>query len=173
MGADVVAMVLKNIHDGAADLAGSPQRTLVVAVPNDVAAGAKLAIHPAGDPDGKTAKSGGEGTAVTGFDDEVKVIGLHAEVKDAKARLARELALGVLADRPADAAGEGGSTEGRKLVAKAPGDVHGQLAVVKRAAPVGQALAARRQRAAGAVASAAMAAGVRKNEVELRSLHLN
>ena len=32
----------------------------------DVAAGAQLAVHLAGDPDGKTARSRGEGTAVAG-----------------------------------------------------------------------------------------------------------
>ena len=132
----MVAMVVDHVDDRGANLARSPERTLMVAVAKDVATGPEPVVQVACDPDGEAAEAGGQGIAIAGLDDEVKVVGLNAEVEDAEACLAGELTLGVLADRLADDAGEGGSAERTKLVAKAPGDMDGQLGVVERSGSV-------------------------------------
>src|SRR5262249_11911060 len=129
VAAGVVAVV-EDVGDRVPTLARRAERTLVGAVANDVAPRPQTQVHPAGDPDGKSAKAGGQGTAIAGLDDEVKMVGLHAEVEDAEARPARELAVGVLPDRPADDPGEGGSAQRADLIPNAPRDVDGLLARV-------------------------------------------
>ena len=134
--ADVVLMVVDHVDDRIANLARRSQRTLMVAVANDVASRPEPVVDVAAHPDGEAAEASGQGAAIAGLDDEVQVIGLHAEVEDAERRPAGELTLAVLTNGLADDAGDGGSAERAQLVAKAPGDVNGKLAVVERPASV-------------------------------------
>jgi hypothetical protein len=79
------------------DIANVPrrlQRASMVAVREDAAARPEQAIDATGDPDGKPLHTLTEAPSVVGFDDQMDVVRLHAEVHDTKKTPLRLLKLG-------------------------------------------------------------------------------
>jgi hypothetical protein len=76
-------MIEKHVHERVSHLAWSLQGSGMIPVANDPTPQAQNAIQFARQSHAESLHSGGETAAVVGFDEEVQVIRLNAEVHDA------------------------------------------------------------------------------------------
>jgi hypothetical protein len=77
----VLEPVLEHVHQCSADLARRPEPPCVVAIGPDCAASPEDAVHGLRQPDREPLAAPGEARPALGFDDQVDVIGLDAELQ--------------------------------------------------------------------------------------------
>ena len=76
--------ILEDVHECIPDLAGSPECARVVAVRKDLSAAAGGAIDQLRNANGEALQTAAQCGRTVGFDEQIDVIPLHAEVQEAK-----------------------------------------------------------------------------------------